>query len=135
MEKPNVMLRLYEAYRKGKGIRLSANDVEELVDKDEAIQTRIANVIAGYTVGFGKEVATRKYTIAELKEIYNAGESDYVNSDVIRYNEVNANMYGCQPCPMCGSRYRASYIREGKRRIECDDCGYKQWANEEESDE
>lgn len=38
------------------------------------------------------------------------------------------NMYGCLPCPKCGSVYRAGYEErptKGKpRQIECDDCGF-----------
>jgi hypothetical protein len=33
------------------------------------------------------------------------------------------NMYGCLPCPKCGSPYRCPY--EKSKMIECDDCGYK----------
>ncbi len=50
------------------------------------------------------------------------------------------NMYGCTPCPRCDSRYRAPYMRDpktlrmangvpgAKMTVECDECGYKQWA-------
>lgn len=34
------------------------------------------------------------------------------------------NMYGCLPCPSCGGKHRASYVRVEKRTVECDDCGY-----------
>jgi DNA-directed RNA polymerase subunit RPC12/RpoP len=36
------------------------------------------------------------------------------------------NIYGCFPCPVCGSRFRASYVRAEtkKRTVECDDCGH-----------
>lgn len=35
--------RLYEAYRKKRGIRLSANELEELIELDDAIMCRISN--------------------------------------------------------------------------------------------
>lgn len=52
------------------------------------------------------------------------------------------NMYGCLPCPKCGSTFRASYRRPvfkdphpkdaapggSLRTIECDDCGFKESA-------
>lgn len=37
----------------------------------------------------------------------------------------NRNMYGCTPCPKCGSVYRVPYNRHPHGRvIDCDDCGY-----------
>ena len=42
-----VDFRLYEAYRLGRGIRLTADDVEELL-ADEAIQCGISNVLSGH---------------------------------------------------------------------------------------
>ena len=37
-----------------------------------------------------------------------------------------ANMYGCEPCPKCGSKYRAPFKPDGVLMIECDDCGFKE---------
>lgn len=40
------------------------------------------------------------------------------------------NMYGCLPCPKCGSKYRASYTNSkmskklGHPTVECDECGF-----------
>ncbi len=35
-----------------------------------------------------------------------------------------ANMYGCLPCPKCGSTYRATFTgASGQLTVECDDCG------------
>lgn len=36
--------RLYEAWRLGTGVRLSIDEVESLMNRDDAIRTRIANV-------------------------------------------------------------------------------------------
>jgi len=44
------------------------------------------------------------------------------------------NMYGCTPCPKCGSKYRAVFKKNRKRDeapedlgfISCDDCGYEE---------
>jgi hypothetical protein len=33
------------------------------------------------------------------------------------------NMYGCLPCPKCGSVYRYPFNENGKNAIVCDDCG------------
>ena len=57
-------------------------------------------------------------------------------SNIIKHNHPNANMYGCQPCPVCRRRSRVSYKKKGEERrsIECDDCGHKETCNEEESD-
>jgi len=45
-------------------------------------------------------------------------------SSVVDWDSPTANIYGCQPCPKCDSKYRASYRESGM--IECDDCGLKQ---------
>jgi len=42
-------------------------------------------------------------------------------SNVVDIYSETANMYGCEPCPKCGSKYR--YITFGNV-IQCDDCGY-----------
>ncbi len=43
----------------------------------------------------------------------------------IDYDDPKANMYGCLPCPNCGSRFRFPY-HSGKpgdtNVIRCDDC-------------
>lgn len=41
------------------------------------------------------------------------------------------NMYGCLPCPKCGSEYRACFSRPDsaglvENTVECSDCGYAQ---------
>lgn len=33
------------------------------------------------------------------------------------------NMYGCLPCPWCGSQYRYPFKENGRNVIACDDCG------------
>ena len=48
----------------------------------------------------------------------------HCGSSVVDWDSPTANIYGCQPCPKCGSKYRASYRESGM--IECDDCGLKQ---------
>ncbi len=43
---------------------------------------------------------------------------------------IGRNMYGCLPCPRCGSKSRVSYrtSKEAKRlghpTVECDECGF-----------
>lgn len=39
---------------------------------------------------------------------------------------LGANMYGCMPCPKCGSKYRAAYRKT--ITVDCDDCGFKELA-------
>ena len=42
------------------------------------------------------------------------------------FNSPTANMYGCEPCPKCSSKYRypvKNYLMMGSDRIICDDCG------------
>jgi hypothetical protein len=46
-------------------------------------------------------------------------------SSEIDSESAKANMYGCQPCPRCESRYRYRYIAE-PNMITCDDCGLKE---------
>lgn len=36
-----------------------------------------------------------------------------------------SNMYGCQPCPKCGSKYRVMY-NDAEGLIRCDDCGFNE---------
>lgn len=51
--------------------------------------------------------------------------SDMVTT--IDESSATANMYGCEPCPQCGSRYRwCSQVLE----VTCDDCGLVQKAVE-----
>lgn len=46
-------------------------------------------------------------------------------SDIVDISKQSANMYGCQDCPKCGSRYRVPYQNsDGSLRIDCDDCGW-----------
>jgi len=45
---------------------------------------------------------------------------------VVDCRDPTANMYGCQPCPVCASTYRAQFAGSGL--VECDDCGYRQLA-------
>ena len=59
---------------------------------------------------------------------------------VVDSSREGNNMYGCEPCPKCGSVYRAPFMRHpetlvlangnpaARMTIECDDCGYRQWA-------
>ena len=50
-----------------------------------------------------------------------------MSSNIIDYSSETANMYGCEPCPKCGSEYRAPYKKsDGTISIECDDCGFKE---------
>ncbi len=39
-------------------------------------------------------------------------------------NELQRNMYGCLPCPKCGSVYRYPTIVPPV--IQCDDCGFQE---------
>lgn len=41
--------------------------------------------------------------------------------ETIDDNAPGANMYGCQPCPKCGRRYR---YPDQDNVLRCDDCGY-----------
>lgn len=45
-------------------------------------------------------------------------------SNVIDYNSPTANMYGCQPCPKCKSKFRWSQNDQISHIILCDDCGF-----------
>lgn len=43
----SVEQKLYEAYRNGKAVQLSAFEVVELIGRDDAIRTRITNAACG----------------------------------------------------------------------------------------
>lgn len=50
-------------------------------------------------------------------------------SNVVSFTDKNANMYGCQPCPKCGEKYRAPFRAPPHRTgyvIACDDCGFSE---------
>jgi len=44
--------------------------------------------------------------------------------ETIDFTDEKRNMYGCAPCPNCGSVYRYGRTVRGEHRIDCDDCGY-----------
>ncbi len=44
-------------------------------------------------------------------------------SGIVDYNSPTANMYGCEPCPKCKSKYRV-VMEATKNQIDCDDCGF-----------
>jgi hypothetical protein len=46
-------------------------------------------------------------------------------SNVIDYNSPTANMYGCEPCPQCDSKYRCVF-QANPDQIDCDNCGFKE---------
>lgn len=57
-------------------------------------------------------------------------------SGIVDFQSPSANMYGCQPCPKCGSKFRASY-KSGRSAgmVACDDCGHHEpamWKDEED---
>lgn len=51
--------------------------------------------------------------------------TEAAKSSVIDDNSPTANMYGCEPCPKCKSRYR--YVMAATpTTIDCDYCGFKE---------
>lgn len=46
-----------------------------------------------------------------------------VPSNVCDIGLPGANMYGCQSCPKCGSKYRCVFVKKPDT-IQCDDCGF-----------
>ena len=46
-------------------------------------------------------------------------------SSVVDFYSPTANMYGCEPCPQCGRKYRCVF-NEKPDTIQCDDCGYQE---------
>lgn len=50
-------------------------------------------------------------------------------SAVLDLEHPDANMFGCLPCPKCGSKYRAPFASKADPKVvnvECDDCGLKE---------
>lgn len=43
-------------------------------------------------------------------------------SNIVDLNSPTANMYGCEPCPRCGSEYRCIFAAT-RNQITCD-CGF-----------
>ena len=58
-------------------------------------------------------------------------------SNIINYHDSKVNMYGCFPCPKCSSKHRYPILpaEDERREIVCDDCGYEECCDEENSDE
>jgi hypothetical protein len=54
MKPKTVEEKLFVAYRRNRGVRLTANDVWDLVAADEAMATRISNA-AGLDAGLGED--------------------------------------------------------------------------------
>lgn len=50
--------------------------------------------------------------------------TDRLSSEV-DYNSPTANMYGCEPCPKCGSKYRCVF-QDKPTTIDCGDCGFQE---------
>lgn len=48
-------------------------------------------------------------------------------SNVVDANSKTANMYGCEPCPKCKSRFRYMF-NDKPGIIQCDDCGHNEEA-------
>jgi len=46
------------------------------------------------------------------------------NSNFVDCSSETANMYGCEPCPKCKSKFRCSFSAV----IVCDDCGFEEGA-------
>lgn len=63
--------------------------------------------------------------------------SEAHRSNLLSINQKGGNMFGCQPCPKCGSKYRYPMRRDAKQDtglICCDDCGYREaWIEEDEA--
>ncbi len=51
--------------------------------------------------------------------------SEKPQSSVVGLGVEGANMYGCQPCPKCSSKYRFQLARKSSH-IQCDDCGLEE---------
>jgi hypothetical protein len=45
---------------------------------------------------------------------------------IVDVGSPTANMYGCEPCPKCGGKFRAPYKRGDDLSVECDDCDFKE---------
>lgn len=57
--------------------------------------------------------------------VYIPGVIVPVGSDIVDVHSSTANMYGCEPCPRCGSKYRCVF-EASKQHISCDDCQFTQ---------
>jgi hypothetical protein len=53
------------------------------------------------------------------------------HSYILDFNSPTANMFGCEPCPKCGSKYRFQLAAKPEF-IQCDDCGFEQRAAQEQ---
>lgn len=53
------------------------------------------------------------------------GGDPLIPSSIVDVLSKTANMYGCEPCPKCGSKYRCVFNNKPDY-IQCDDCGFQE---------
>lgn len=46
-------------------------------------------------------------------------------SSIVNVASMTANIYGCEPCPKCQSKYRI-VTNDRRDTIQCDDCGFEE---------
>ena len=62
--------------------------------------------------------------IKMLENIYTQGHA-VPKSSIVDVTSVTANIYGCEPCPKCKSRYRV-VLNNNPDFILCEDCGFEE---------
>ena len=60
--------------------------------------------------------------IKALQNAYSEGKNGD-RSSVADVTSVTANIYGCEPCPQCESKFRVVY-NDDPDNIHCEDCGW-----------
>lgn len=65
--------------------------------------------------------------------IHILGVTADAKSSVIDLHSDTANMYGCEPCPNCGRKFRCNFA-DSPNHISCDDCNYMQLISKGEID-
>lgn len=61
-----------------------------------------------------------------------------MSTGIVDWKNPRANMYGCLPCPKCGSKKRWPTRPDAPKNpnsVVCDDCGFVEPLEEEVGDE
>jgi hypothetical protein len=55
-------------------------------------------------------------------------------ASIVDWTDPTSNLYGCQNCPICFSKFRAVFNNRPDV-IQCDDCGFEQKAHKVNEDD
>lgn len=114
---------LYSRHRSGASAERAYQQlVREMPNKD----VELVDVRTGERKRYGSARWRRDHAWSEAFVLNEpaCAEAEVLPSGFVDFDDGTRSMYGCLPCPACADDHRASYVRGGKRTVECDECGY-----------